>query len=100
MTFHLFYYFLIPTALLICLENTFWIPTIREGKSNFVELFKKSFALYVESGTWKKMEAAIDILRNEQGGCLIAEEEFFKFIIEHYLRKFSLFLFSLDISNI
>ena len=86
---------LIPTALLICLENTFWNPTVRDGNFNFVGLFKKSFALYVESGMWMKMEAAIDIMRNEQGGCLVTKEEFFKFIIEHYLRKFHCFYFHL-----
>ena len=58
-----------PTALLICMENTFWnIST----NLTFVDLFKKSFTLYVESGTRKKVEVAIDdsILRNEQGGGL------------------------------
>ena len=76
------------SALLICMENTFW--NIRTDV-NFVDLFKTSFMLYVESGMRKKMEAAIDILRNEQGGSPVIEdfkEWFFKIIIEHYLRKF------------
>ena len=80
---------LMPTALLICMENTFWNIS-RDG--NFMELFKKSFTLYVESGMRKKMEADIDILRN-QGGHLVTNNsefkaKFCKVIIEHYLRKF------------
>jgi hypothetical protein len=84
-----------PTALLICMENSFW--NIRGG-GNFVELFKKSFKLYVESGTRKKMEAAIDILINEQGhgGYLETDSEDFKakfytIITEHYLCKIHCF---------
>ena len=61
-----------------------------------MELFKKSFKLYVESGTREKMEAAINILLNEQGGCLPDETEdfktkFIKIISEHYLRKIHCF---------
>ena len=80
-----------PTvALLICMKNTFW--SIERG-GNFVELFKKSFKLYVESGTREKMEAAINsILIDEQGGRLVTNSEDFKgkfymLITEHYLRK-------------
>ena len=86
------YYILMPTtALLICLENTFWTGQ-RIGRGNkFVKLFKKSFKLYVQSGTRKKMEAAINILINEQGGgCLETEDfkaKFLMLITEHYLRK-------------
>ena len=77
-------------ALLICMENTFWNISM---DVNFVDLFKTSFALYVESGTRKKVETAINVLRNdlEQGRCLVTEdfkEKFCKIIIEHYLRKF------------
>ena len=61
----------------------------------FVDLFKTSFTLYVESGTRKKVEAAIDILRNKQGGCKDFKEKFYKIVIEHYLCKFYLFLFAL-----
>jgi hypothetical protein len=93
MTFHLSF-ILILTALLICLENTFW--HISDG--NFVdsELFKKSFELYVESGMIKKIEADIMIFENEQGGLLVTEghrslralrSEFYMFITGHYLRK-------------
>jgi hypothetical protein len=82
------------TALLICMENTFWNISIgRDG--NFVKLFKKSFALYVESGMRMKTEADVDILRNE----LLVEgpvtegfkAKFYEIIIEHYLRKFHCF---------
>ena len=69
------------------MENTFWNIS-RDG--NFLETFKKSFALYVDSGMGKKVEAQIDILRNEQGGRLATndfKERFFKFIVDHYLRK-------------
>ena len=58
-----------------------------------MELFKKSFTLYVESGTRKKVEADIDILRH-QSLHLAAdefEEKFCKIVIEHYLRKFHCF---------
>ena len=79
-----------PTALLICVENTFWN---RDG--SFVESFKKSFTLYVESGTKKKMEADIAMLR-KQGECgnqvtKEFKENLFKIIIEHYLCKFHCF---------
>lgn len=79
-----------PTALLICIENTFW----SRDDGYFVELFEKSFALYVESGMKKKIEADIVVLIN-QGGYLVTNEfkakfkaEFCKIIMDHYLRKF------------
>ena len=76
-----------PTALLICMENTFWnISSLRDG--NFVKLFKKSFTLYVESGMRKKIEADLDILGYE-GGYVVTDEfraKFFEMIIEHLLR--------------
>ena len=79
-----------PTALLICMENTFWNIS-RDG--NFVELFKKSFTLYVESGTRKKVEADIAILSNQSGHPATDEfkAKFCKIIIEHYLCKFHCF---------
>ena len=76
---------LISTALLICMENSFWTIS---GDVNFVDSFKTSFTLYVESGMRKKMEEAIDILGNE---CPDYKEVFYKIIIEHYLRKFLCF---------
>ena len=79
------------TAVLICMENTFWNIS-KDG--NFVKSFKKSFTLYVDSGMRMKAEAEIDILRNVQGGSLYQatnwkdfNPRFFKLIIEHYLRK-------------
>jgi hypothetical protein len=97
-----------PTALLICMENTFW----HSGDHNFVELFKRSFKLYVESGTRKKLEAAINLLRNdsEQVEHLVTDSEpvdfdsffeakFYMLITEHLLRKFhSFFAVVLDTS--
>ena len=80
-----------PIALLICTENTFWNLST---DANFVDLFKTSFTLYVESGMKKKMEAAIDILRNEQGGWMVTKDfkaKFCKIIIEHFLCKFHCF---------
>jgi hypothetical protein len=76
------------------MENTFWHIN---GDGNFVELFKKSFKLYVESG----MEA--DILRNasQQGGHLMTKDdcnlkaEFYMFITGHYLRKIHCFFLHL-----
>ena len=83
---------LIPTALLICMENTFWNISTHAGRDgNFVKLFKKSLALYVESGTKKNTAAAIDMLRNDLGGDQVTEdfkEKYFKIITEHYLGKF------------
>ena len=66
----------------------------RDG--NFVKLFKKSFASYVESGMKKKTEAEIDILRNELEGRLghwtwmteDSKAKFYKIIIENFLRMF------------
>jgi hypothetical protein len=89
-----------PIALLICMENTFWS---RKG-SNFGELFKKSFKLYVESGTRDKVEAAINILINEEGhgGCLETEDfkaKFYMIISEHFLCKIHIFYFALNTSN-
>ena len=90
-----FYYYLIlvfiPTALLICTENTFWDINRDE---NFVELFKKSFTLYVESGLREMTERDIDILRNEEGGFSVTKDfnaKFYKFIVDHYLHKFHCF---------
>ena len=79
-------HFFILTALLICIENTFWDIN---GDGNFVEQFKKSFTLYVESGMRDMTERDIEILRNEQNYDLTQSHgEFYKFIVNHYLRKF------------
>ena len=85
---------LMPTALLICMENTFWNIS---KDNNFVESFKKSFMSYVKSGMRKKMESDLDILRN-QGGHLVTKEfkaNFCKIIIDHYLCKFYCFYLNL-----
>ena len=61
---------------------------------NFVELFKKSFTSYVENGISQLVETDIDILRNKQGGFLVTKDfkaKFYKFIVDHYLRKFHCF---------
>ena len=92
-----FLFIFIPTALLICMENTFWNIS-QDG--DFVKLFKKSFTLYVERGMREKMEADIDILIN-QGGHPASKEfkaRLCKIVFEHYLRKFFLFVF--DSSNL
>ena len=80
-------HFFILTALLICIENTFW--DIKGDPGNFVELFKKSFTLYVESGLREMTERDIQILRNERGPP--SHAEFYKFIVNHYLGKFHCF---------
>ena len=63
-----------------------------------MELFKKSFALYIESGMRKKMEADIDrmVAENQSGHPVTEEfnEMFGKTIIEHYLCKFHCFYLS------
>ena len=79
-------HFFILTALLICTENTFW-DINRDG--NFVELFKKSFTLYVESGLREMTERDFQILRNEHDPLSLGE--FYKFIVNHYLGKFHCF---------
>jgi len=78
-------YLVIFTALLICLENTFW--NISEDHNNFVELFKKSFMLYVESGMRKKMEAVLDDnVRYGDGGVTRGfKEKLHGIIMEHLL---------------
>ena len=60
-----------------------------------MESFKKSFSLYVEDGMMKMVEIDIDMWENEldfeQGKLLVTEEfkaRFYKFIVDHYLRKF------------
>ena len=83
---YLLIHFFILTALLICTENTFWHIN-RDG--NFVELFEKSFTLYVESGLREMTERDIQILRNERGPP--SHDEFYKFIVNHYLGKFYCF---------
>ena len=99
-----FVYFLILvlklTALLICLENTFW-SIKRDENLNFVKLFKKSFTLYVESGMTEIREEDIEILKNEQDEFSAQpfsarakddfNAKFYKFIVDHYLRKFHCF---------
>ena len=96
MIFHLLVFYphvqLMPIALLVCLENTFW--NIIDG--NFVELFKKSFTLYVESGKKKKMEADIqfDIFINQYWPRTNSEKfyaKFYEIVIENFLRKFYYF---------
>ena len=91
---------LIPTALLICTENTVWDIT-KDG--NFVELFQKSFTSYVENGMKQVVEMDIDMLKNRNGGFSVTKEfkaKFYKFIVAHYLRKILfLFPFALDTSN-
>ena len=92
-------------ALLICMENTFWNIS---SDSNFVKLFKKSFTLYVESGTREKVEADIENLGHpdrywdsEATELEEYKENFLKIIMEHNLRKFPsrLFLFAINTSN-
>ena len=71
------------------MENTLWNFN---GDDNFMELFKNSFTLYVESGMREKTEADIrvtDIWKNEWQGNF--KEMFSMFIIEHYLCKFHCF---------
>ena len=83
-----------PPALLICVENTFWDQDINGNHDgSYVELFEKSFTLYVESGMRDKTERdIIDILRNKQGELLVRDKGFktmfYKFIVDHHLRKF------------
>ena len=90
-SFMTFIYFLIlvliPTALLICMENTFWNINGDEG---FVKVFEKSFTLYVKSGRRKMTERdMIEMLRNDQGE--ISASGLYEFIVDHYLRKFHCF---------
>ena len=75
------------------MENTFWnISQLDLEDGNFVELFKKSFALYVESGIKKRTEAGLEIFRKElEAGHPVSKnftEKFYKFIIEQYLCEF------------
>ena len=59
-----------------------------------MEIFKKSFTIYVESGLREMTERDIDILRNEEGGFSVTKDfkaKFYKFIVDHYLRKFHCF---------
>ena len=87
-----------PTALLICLEDTFWYTGIQVSmefhhtSNNFAEFFEESFTFYNESGMREKVEAEIDILTNEQGGSPATMdsdfvEKFYMTIIEKFLRK-------------
>ena len=97
---HDLYIYSYPSALLICTENTFW-DINRNGK--FVERFKKSFTLYVESGMREMTERDIDTLRKECGGFSSWTKdfnaEFYKFIVDHYLRKFHCFYLNSNTSN-
>ena len=75
------------------MENTFWDIT-KLGDGKFRELFQKSFTLYVKSGVMKIVEIDIDMLRNEQGEFSVNkdfEAKFYRFIVDHYLRKFHCF---------
>jgi hypothetical protein len=79
---------MMPTALLICMANTFW-----NQDDNFVNSFRKSFTLYVESGVRKKAEVDIDILGypSESLATVEFKKKFCKIIIEHDLCKFHCF---------
>ena len=86
------YPYLMWTALLICMENTFWNLSREDG--NFMESFKKSFKFYVRSGMMRKTEADIYTLRNVQGGYQVTKsfkETFYNIITKHYLRKIQIF---------
>ena len=88
-------------ALLICMENTFWNIG---SDGNFVKLFKKSFTLYVKSGTREKVEADIEKLGYPGRYWEATELEeykgnFFKIIIEHNLCRFQFLLFAINTSN-
>ena len=80
------------------MENSFWNINGDTG-TNFVERFKKSFALYVDSGMKEKTERGIEVLRNEHGvwsphwqpDAKNFEERFYKFISARYLCKFHYF---------
>ena len=90
------------------MENTFW-GIKRDEELNFVELFKKSFTLYVESGMAEMTEKDIGILRSEQekfspqpasARTKDFNAKFYKFVVDHYLRKLHcFFLFAFDTSN-
>ena len=59
-----------------------------------MELFKTSFTSYVENGMSQLVETDIEILRNEEGIFLVTKDfkaKFYKFIVDHYLRKFHCF---------
>ena len=83
------------------MEHSFWSIDRHSVNSNIVELFKKSFTLYVESGMKEMTERDLGVvLRNEQGelACELmacwppeTKEKFYKFIFDHYLRKFHCF---------
>jgi predicted thioredoxin/glutaredoxin len=75
------------------MENTFWNIS-RDG--NFLESFKESFTLYIDSGMRMKAEVEADILRNveHESENLVTkdfEERFCKLITDHYLRKIHCF---------
>jgi GTP-binding protein EngB required for normal cell division len=74
------------TALLICMENSFWN---RHTGGNFVEWFQKSFALYVESGKRKKVDVAIKTSGYDSAGPQRPgfTEDFLKIIMDHYLPR-------------
>ena len=82
------------------MENTF-CNISQNGNLDFVELFKKSFTLYVESGMRKETEADIVILQNQSGYPVIDKfkTKFCKIINEHCLVSvFLCFLFALQTS--
>ena len=58
--------------------------------------FKKSFTFYVASGMMEKVARDIVMLGNKRDGFLVTVTEkfnakFYKFIVDHYLRKFLCF---------
>ena len=82
------------------MENTFWGSRLGDGK--FVESFKKSFTLYVESGMMVKVEKDIDMFRNEHGEISMTKDfkaRFYRFIVNHYICKFHCFYLHLDKSK-
>jgi len=70
------------TALLICIENTFWNIS---SDDNFVKSFKKSFTLFVDSGMKMKVELEANKLRSEQRATEDFKAAFFELITNHYL---------------
>ena len=80
---------LMPTALLICMENTFWSNL----DGNFLESFKESFTLYIDGGMRMKAEVEANILegKSEHLGTKEFEKRFCKLITDHYLCKIHCF---------
>ena len=76
------------TALLICLENSFWYQSTT---SSFIDAFGKAFGLYKETGTQERLEIALKEL-GDWSSKEIFKAAFSELLLKHHLCVLNFFI--------